>query len=806
MSAINVRQTARLFWKDPAFFVTVMLIMAMSIGATTAVFSLVKGVLWTDLPYHDPSRLAIIWHGNGNSTDVIGVWPRDYMTYRDTLRAFQNVTAFSNQGYNLSSGSEPSRITCTRVTSKVLPMLGVMPIRGRWLTDEDDRAGAEPSIVLSHDLWRARFGEDAAILGKTIRLDLHPYTVIGVMPDSFAFPPEGLQLSSKADCWIAADFTPAEMLMPSFKWIVLGNLNPGVSFQQAQEDASVVARHILESYPAAVQKEVALRARVIPLQEEVRGRSRMPLLVFSASVGFLLLIGCANVANLILAKLHVRQREIAVRAALGATGASLALQLLAESVFLALCGGLLGIPLSFALLRVFAIFSSAKIPANQIHIDVVALVFSIACSVMSGMLTGLAPAFRARRVDVAMAMAERSRASSGGVRQNRLRSALAISEIALALVLLIGAGLLLRSFVKLANVSPGFDPSNVLTFAVALPEQDYKQPGQVKRFVDTVLEGMHSFNGVTFASAATSLPMGETEATVFSRIGAPPAAAGFKAAGIQIVSHEYLRTFGIHLIRGRPFDAGDDNSRIAVALVNEAMAQKYWPDTEVLGKQFYWLVGRLSLTVVGVVADVRQEGLSAPPMPTFYVPLAQSPQADRNLVFAMRTAQATPGLHLAVRRIVKQADDALPVFSLRSASELVSNSIATERFDMFVVAAFATLALTLSVAGLYSVISYLVVHTRSELGLRMALGATPGRILRMVLISGCRFVSAGILVGTVLALILTRFMRSMLFGVMETDHATFALVIVLLAGVSMLAALVPAIRATKVDPAVSLRL
>jgi hypothetical protein len=270
MAGINVRQTARSLSKDPGFFLTVTLIMAMSIGAATAVFSLVKAVLWTDLPYRDGSRLAVIWHANGNLPEVIGAWPRDYQTYRDTLRTFQNVSAFSNQGYNLSSGSEPSRITCTRVTSKLLPMLGVPPLRGRWFNDEDDRAGAEPLIVLSHDLWRARFGEDAAILGKTVRLDLHPYTVIGIMPDSFAFPPEGLRLTSKSECWIAANFTPAELLMPSFNWIVLGNLKPGVSFQKAQEDASVVARQILESYPAAVQKEVALRARVVPLQEEVR--------------------------------------------------------------------------------------------------------------------------------------------------------------------------------------------------------------------------------------------------------------------------------------------------------------------------------------------------------------------------------------------------------------------------------------------------------------------------------------------------------------------------------------------------------
>jgi len=805
MSAISVRQTARLFSKDPAFFLTVTLIMAMSIGATTAVFSLVEAVLWTDLPYRDAARLAIIWHGDGNSTEVVGAWPRDYLTYRDTLRTFQNVTAFSNKGYNLSSGSEPSRITCTRVTSKLLPMLGVMPIRGRWFTDEDDRAGAEPSIILSYELWHARFGEDAAILGKTIRLDLHPYTVIGIMPEAFAFPPEGVRLTSKSECWVAANFTPAEMLVPSFNWIVLGNLNPGARFQQAQEDASVIARQILESYPAAVQKEVALRARVFPLQEEVRGRSRIPLLVFAASVGLLLLIGCANVANLILARLHVRQREIAIRSALGANGVSMTSQLLTESVFLSLCGGLTGVPLSFALLRLFVVFSPVRIPVDQIHIDVVVLIFSIVCSVLSGVLTGLAPAFRARRIDVAAAMAEGNRSSNAGVRQNRLRSALAVSEIALALVLLVGAGLLLRSFVKLADVSPGFDPNNVLTFAVALPEENYKQPGQVKRFVDKVLEGVRSFNGVTFASAGTSLPMGETEATVVSRIGAPPASTGFKAAGIQIVSHEYLQTFGIRLVRGRSFEVGDDNSRMPVALVNEAMVQKYWPDTDALNKQLYWLVGGRSLTVVGIVADVRQGGLTAPASPTFYVPIAQSSQANRNLIFAIRTAQAATGLSGAVRGVVRDADGELPVFSLRSAGEVVSNSIAPQRFNMFVVGAFAIFALTLSILGLYSVISYLVAHTRNELGVRMALGATPSRILRMVVLSGCKFVVAGVLIGTVLALMLTRFMKGMLFGVTETDNATFALVIFLLAGVSVLAALVPAIRATKVDPAVSLR-
>jgi len=808
MTGINVRHIVRLFSKDPAFALTVIAIMALSIGSCTAVFSLVKAVMLTPLPYKEADRLAIVWHTNGNSPEVSPVWAREYHTYRDTTRSFQSVAAFSAAGYNLSNGGEPSRepsrITCSRLTANVFPMLGITSLRGRWFAAEEDRYGANPVIVLSHDLWRARFGSDEAVIGKTVRLDLKPYTVIGVMPESFVFPPQGMRVASKSECWIPASISPMEMAMPGFNWIVFGNLKPGITLSQAQQDASEVAKGILDSYPAAVQKEVALRARVVSMHEEVRGRNRTPMLVFAGSVGFLLLIGCANIANLILGKLHLRQREIAVRAAMGATGGVLTAQLLIESVALAASGGLLGVPVAFGVLRVLVSLAPGRVPEG-IHTDAVALIFAGVCSVVSGILAGLAPALRARRIDVAAGMAEGSRGSAGGIRHNRLRSVLAVSEIAMALVLLIGAGLLLRSFQKLANVSPGFDSENVLTFSVALPEQSYKEPAQVNRLVDSVLQQMRGFRNITFVSAATSLPLGPAEGTVFSRLGAPPATAGFKPAVIKIVTPEYLQAFRIDVKRGRSIETGDDASRMPVALVNEAMAAKYWPDTDAIGKQLFWLVGGRNLTIAGIVEDVLQEGLGEAATPAFYVPLAQSPQPQRSLVFAIRTDGPAPGLSEQVRRVVREADASLPVFAIQSAKEVVSNSIGNERFNMFVVSVLAALALAVSVIGLYAVVSYLVVHSWTELGVRMALGATRQRILWMVVAKGAKFISSGMAVGLVGALMLTRFMKTMLFGITETDSVTFAAVVLVLSGVALVAVLVPAIRAGRVDPAVTLR-
>jgi predicted permease len=582
---------------------------------------------------------------------------------------------------------------------------------------------------------------------------------------------------------------------------VLGKLKAEIRNEQAQQDASAIAQRILESYPAAVQKEVALRARVVALEEEVAGRSRTPLFVFAGSVGFLLLIGCANVANLMLAKLHVRQREMAIRAALGATRSSLTSQLLLESIALAGCGGLLGIPVALGMLRLLVMFSPGRIPMlDGIRIDTSALVFVLACSGLSGILSGLAPALRAGAVNIADTIAEGNRGASGGLRHRRLRFALAVFEVAMALVLLVGAGLLLRSYVKLSKVSPGFDPDNVLTFSVALPEESYGEAAQVHRFVESVVESMRSLRGVMFASAGSSLPIGASEATVFSRIGAPPATAGFKPALIQFITPDYLRALRVVTKRGRVFDVGDDRTRMPVAMVNEAMAEKHWPETDVIGKQFYWLSGGRSLTVVGVVGDVRQGGLASTATPTFYVPLAQSPQSVRNLIFAIRTTGSPSGLSSEVRRVVSEIDPSLPVFALQPANDVIRNSIATERFNMFVVSVFAGCALMLSVLGVYAVVSYLVTHSYGEFRIRIALGATPRSIVSMVMVRGAKFVLSGILMGTIIALMLTRLMKGMLFGITETDNATFAGVVAVVGVIGLLAMLVPALRAAKVDP------
>src|SRR5215831_8965832 len=390
MSGITPRSTLRLIAKNFAFCATVIAIMALTIGSCTAIFSLVKSVLFFDLPYKEPDRLVVIRHSDAHTTEAVGVWSRDYLVYRDTMRSFESVAAFSMAGFNLTN-DEPARIICSRVTANLLPMLGVAPYRGRWFTEAEDHAAANRVVILSYEMWRVRFGADPTVLGKTIALDLKPYTVAGIMPASFGFPPRGLagplpmHSVAEANCLIPAAFTQAEMTLPSFTWIVLGKLKPGVSPGEARQDASIAAERIWQSYPSVVQKEVELRARVVPLREEITASIRTPAIVFAGAVGFLLLTGCANVANLWLGKLHTRQRDMSIRAALGAGSLSLIVQLLVESVMLAMCGGLIGIPFSFGILLVLVAFNPGNIPMpDRIQIDVWAFIFTIACSVASG--------------------------------------------------------------------------------------------------------------------------------------------------------------------------------------------------------------------------------------------------------------------------------------------------------------------------------------------------------------------------------------------------------------------------------------
>jgi putative ABC transport system permease protein len=686
-------------------------------------------------------------------------------------------------------------------------MLAVKPLRGRWFDTSEDRDGANHVIVISYDSWQGRFGGDEAIVGKAINLDLVPHTVVGVMPKSFTFPPEGVQGLAQSECWVPAGFSPVEMATPAFNFVVFGKLKPDVTFAQASDDAADTARHILESYPAAVRQAVPLASRVVPFNKQVAAKSELALLTFACSVGLLLLIGCGNVANLMLARLHSRHREMAIRTALGASRIELVRQLLVECVVLAGCGGALGILVAAGLLRVFVALSPGDLPRlDQAHVDALTLLFTGMCSLLAGLLFGLAPAARSQVTGISEVLTEGARGSSFGLRGNRLRSTLIVAETAMAFVLLIGGGLLLRSFQKLTNLPQGFDSNNTLTFSVALPEKEYQRTADVDRLVTALLDAMRRSPSVTYAASGTSLPVGTTDYTVISRPDAPPASAGFKPAAIYTMSPDYLPALGIALKRGRSIQSSDNESGLPVALVNGAMARQYWPDSDIVGRQIQWIGGGpRTLTVVGIVADVLQDRLGGPILPALYVPLAQSPQPVRNLIFVVRTTVPPLSIASEVRQAVGDVDRALPIFALQTGEQGLARSIAPRRFNVFLLAVFAASALALAALGLYAVTSYLVSQCSREFGIRIALGATSFRIIGTILARSFVLVAAGLVIGTVAAMALTRFMSSLLFGIDATDGVTFASVATLLVAISMLAVFVPALRATRVDPVVSLR-
>lgn len=803
----DLRHAIRLIRNNLGFSLAVIAVMALSIGACTAIFSVAKAVLYTRLPYSSADRLVILWHTVAASgAGVVGMSPHDYTLYRDTTRSFESVGAVTTRGYNLSTAAEPARVTCGRMTDSMFPMLGIEPLRGRWFDRSEDRDGANHVIIISYDLWQARFGGDEGILGTSISLDLVPHTVVGIMSKSFTFPPEGVQGLASAECWVPSGFSPAEMVTPGFNFIVFGRIKPDVTFAQAGDDAANAAREILNSYPAEVQKAVAFQSRVVPLNEQVIARSRLPLLVFASAVGLLLLIGCGNVANLMLARMHSRQREMAIRAALGASRFELARQLLLESVLLASCGGSLGIVIATGLLRLFVTLSPGDLPRlDQASIDPLTLLFTLMCSIFAGLLFGLAPAARSK-VKVSEILAEGTRGSTLGLRGDRLRSTLLVVEITMAALLLIGGGLLLRSFQKLASVPPGFDPNHTLTFSLALPANGYPRISDIDRFATALFNAIRRLPSVGYVASGTSLPVNTTEYTVISRPDAPPAAAGFKPVALYTVSPDYLAALGIALRRGRAFQSGDVDSRLSVALVNEAMVRQYWPDTDIVGRQIQWIGGGLrNVTVVGVVTDVHQDRLSGPILPALYIPLAQSPQPVRDLIFVVRATGSPLNIVSGVRQAVRSVDRSLPIFALQTADQGLARSIAPARFNMFLLAVFAGLALALCTFGLYALTSYLVSQCFREFGIRIALGATSSRIIGTIVARSLVLVGAGLVIGACAAMSLTRLMSSLLFDIGATDGTTFAAVAALLIAVSMIAALVPALRATRVNPAVSLR-
>jgi putative ABC transport system permease protein len=813
----DLRYAIRMLLKKPGFTIIAVLALALGMGANTAIFSVVNAVLLRPFPYRQPDRLVMIWQRltGASAYPKLPCSAPDYIDYRDQTQTLENVAAFDSESFTLKTAAGSERVSASPVSANLFPLLGISPLRGRTFTTDEDRFGHDNVVVLSYGTWQRRFGSDPDVLGKTLVLDQKPRQVIGVMPKEFDFPAQGILDGPAPEFWVPMAFSP-DQIGPDgrgddYNIRTIARRKPGVTIQQASADIDRISHRIYESYPPAIQKLFSLDGFVTDLHQQVVGNVRTLLLVLLGAVGFVLLIGCANVANLLLAKAAGRRREVAIRTALGAGRLRLVRQFLTESVLLGLVGGAAGLLIAVWLTQLMIHFSPGnvpRLPESQLSLSV--LVFAFAISILTGVLFGLAPALQASKADLNIDLKEGSRGAAA-FRRSRIRSVLVVSEVALSLVLLAGAGLLLRSFVKLLNVPLGFNPDHLLTMSVALPETKYQTKLQVQSFCDELIGRTEALAGVKSASAATGLPLMSQWDIVITPENRPDTGEkSLTTAYFAGVTPSFHRTLGISLVKGRLFTDGDNEKAPAVAVVNESMARRYWPNQEVLGKRFKWGPAgsnRSWITVVGVVADLKENSLAAGISPGGYLPIPQIPRESPRLGFylAVRTASDSAAIVPALRQIIRSLDPEVPLFQVRSMREVLSESVAPRRFNMLLLAAFAGLALLLASIGIYGVMSYSVSQYTHEIGIRMALGASAANVLRLIVREGMTLVSIGLAVGAAGALALTRVMSSLLFDVKPADPATFASVSVLLAVVAFAASYIPARRATRVDPMIALR-
>ena len=813
----DLRYGARMLQKNPAFTLVALLALALGIGANTAIFSVVNAVVLRPLPFKDPDRLVYVWETNPRiGLDRAIVSPPDFADWREQNGVFERISAFRTWFYRLSGGGEPEQVWGVRTSASFFELLGVEPQAGRTFLPEEEQPDRDQVVIISHGLWQRRFGADPNLVGHTITIDDRPFTVIGILSSDF-----DLFGGKRAyDIWMPFDFTRGQLSRDDYSLIVFARLKAEIGRERAQAEMSAIAERLGREYPATNEGR---GVKVITIHENQVLSLRPALLILAAAVGFVLLIACVNVANLLLARASSRQKEIAVRMALGATRSRLIRQLLTESLLLSSMGGAFGLVLaSWGLDLLRAVLSSGvdEIPrADWIRIDPKVLGFTLLISLLTGVVFGLAPALQVSRPDLSEMLKDGGKSSAGGGRGPKLRDSLVVTEVALATVVLLGAGLMLRSFGKLMAVEPGFDPENVLTMQVWLPEPKYADGTKIVAFYQQTLERMREVNGVKSASSINFLPLsGWGDMTEFAIDGRAAAPSGQEpVAEYRVIDSDYFRVMGIPLLKGRPFDKQDRDEAHGVALINHAMANRYWPDDEPLGKRIRpnfpetrtpWRprAGKAWLTVVGVVGDVRQIKDSGPLVeqhPEFYLPCAQNPSALMTLV--VRTDAEPMNLVSALRREVLAVDKYQPVTEIKSMKQFVSESVYRPRLNTELLSVFATVALILAVVGIYGVISYLVIQRTREVGIRLALGAQRRNVLAMVVGQGMKLSLAGVAIGLAGAFALTGVMRSLLFGVSASDPFTYAVVALLLAAISLMACYVPARRAAKVDPTVALR-
>jgi predicted permease len=797
----DARYALRVLSRGRGFVAVSLLTLALGVGANTAIFSVVRGVLLRELPYADPERLLVVQSVIRGTPTAVS--PPDFMDWRAQSRAFSGLAAYFLSTTNLTGRGDPERLTEARVSANFFDLLGVQPTHGRSFRPGEDTFGAPRVAILSDGLWRRRFGEDPAIVGRTITLDDYPTTVVGIAPAQLRFP-------VGVDLWLTTRFDERELAAKSrgARWIaVLGRLAPLSTLASASAEMSAIAARLAQLDP---RHDADVAARVAPLREDLVGDVRRPLLILLGAVGFVMLIACVNVASLSLARTSARGSELAVRVALGAGRARLARQILTESVVLALGGGVLGTLLAFLVTRALVALAPGDLPLmNAVRIDGVVLAFALMLTVASGVLFGIVPAMHG----AGRGIADRLRATRGtslGSGAGRLRQSLVVTEVALAIALLAGAGLLVRSFLRLTSVDPGFRADRVATFSFSLSPVRYPNGARQALFAHELLSRLGQVPGVRSAGISFSLPLTNSAFGFTFAIGGRPEASGpdEPRAQVRVATPDYFRTMGIPLLRGRGFMSQDNLASPPVLLISQAAARRYWPNEDPIGQTVKtgWGSegGRLfGGTIIGVVGDVRQYSLTMQPEPEMYGPLAQWPLDELSVV--MQSAGSPASLLPVAREVVRQLDPELPVYDARPMSDLVRASVAQRRFYATLLGTFAVLALVLAAIGIYGVIAYTVQQRRRELGIRIALGATPRLLVELVLRQGLLLTLTGSILGLIGAGALTRVLEGQLFGVAAIDPLTFALVPAVLLVVALAACIVPVRRALAVDPATAIR-
>jgi putative ABC transport system permease protein len=811
----DLRFALRQLLKHWGFTAIAVLTLALAIGATTAVLSLVNALLIRPLPYREPQQLVLLLqHFKSQNLERIPVSPAEFVDYETRAHSFEKLGAFSYTNFNLAGEDKPERISGATVTADVLPLLGVSPIKGRFFEPEECTLGRDNVVIISARLWQRRFNSDPQIIGTKLLLNGKTFTVVGVMPASFDFPRQlfnlgnGAQFGGRAEIWQPLAFTDDQMKARySRSFAVIGRLASATSVAQAQAEIETINAQMRREHPNNYGQGNSFGGDIFRLHDLAVSGMRPALLILLSAVFLVLLIACANLTTLLLARAAAREREMAIRVALGAGPLRLLKQVLTESVLLALIGGTAGVLLALWGVELLKVIGAQTVPRlREVNVDLGVLGVTLAIAVGTGIIFGLVPGLAGARPELTEALKEGGRSSTQGGR-NRLRNGLVIAEVALALVLLSGAGLLMKSFARLQNVNPGFNPRNALTFEISLPKIQYPDNLSIVRFNNEAQRRIAALPGVQTAGFSTILPLAGTNSDSSFAIEGQPSNDRTPSPDEENrqVSPDYFRALEIPLIKGRFFTDADKTDAPPVIIVNQAFAKKFWPKQDAVGKRI--VMGGVSehpnwITIVGVVGDVRHFGLDIDPKPEMYVPFAQDPYFTT--IYVVRSNQDPRSLLPGIRREIQAIDSAVPLANIREFKDVIADSVAPRRLSVVLLEVFAVVAVLLASVGIYGVMSFLVVQRTQEIGVRMALGAQRSDVLKLILGRSLKLISAGATIGLVVALMSTSMLQALLYNVSAFDTPTFVLVTILLAAVALAASYLPALRATKADPMAAL--